>query len=170
MRLFFALWPDTALRRALGAWVERLHPACGGRATPMANLHATLAFLGEVAPQAGEALTALLPPSGCGAFELVLDRVGYWRHNRIVYAAPSTQPACLDALAQNLARALRAQGLRCEERPYAAHVTLLRDARDPGVQAIEPLTWRVREIALVESLRAGPRLVYRPLRRWTLAA
>ena len=48
VRLFFALWPDDAVR---GAWSARLESRtrAQGKAVPAAKLHLTLAFLGEVA-------------------------------------------------------------------------------------------------------------------------
>ena len=47
-RLFFALWPDPAVRAALAGVTARL-PLPRGRLTPPQNLHVTLVFLGAAA-------------------------------------------------------------------------------------------------------------------------
>src|SRR5579859_6565187 len=47
-RLFFALWPNEALRAAFAHSVHGAAKACGGRPVPADNLHVTLAFLGSV--------------------------------------------------------------------------------------------------------------------------
>jgi RNA 2',3'-cyclic 3'-phosphodiesterase len=50
-RLFFALWPDQAMREALAAATDdalRAVRAVHGLPVPIANLHVTLAFLGSV--------------------------------------------------------------------------------------------------------------------------
>jgi len=46
--MFFALWPDDAVRAQLAHWSRELHAVCGGRPTRVENLHLTLAFLGGV--------------------------------------------------------------------------------------------------------------------------
>lgn len=170
MRLFFALWPDAVVRRELAQWAERCRRNGRGRLIPTENLHATLAFVGEVAASEQAALLALPDTLHKAAFDLVLDGIGYWRHNRIVHAGASATPDRLLGLARDLANALRGAGFRIEDRAYVPHVTLLRDARDPGEIAVAPLVWRVAEMVLVESRRENGRQVYRPLERWTLAA
>ena len=47
-RLFFALWPDSAVRAVLQASCQAVTVSCGGRPVPPRNYHLTLAFLGQV--------------------------------------------------------------------------------------------------------------------------
>lgn len=169
MRLFFALWPDSDVRRELAGWVSALRARVRGRPTRTENLHATLAFVGEVDPAAvtrlGDVAAALRAP----AVDLALDAVHYWPHNGIVYAACSNMPPALVALAGAMQAGLAAAGFRVDTRGYVVHVTLLRDVRRaPQFDPVSPLLWRVRDIALVESTRAEGVLVYRPIRRFTL--
>jgi len=170
MRLFFALWPDAAVQRELASWARACRRVSAGRLIREENLHATLAFVGEV-DLGGRALLGELGAALHGeAFALVLDQIGYWPHNRIVYAAASEVPAPLRGLVQRLMSALAAHGHRIDTRPFVPHVTLLRDARRAPVCAPPSLLrWSVRELSLVESLRVEGRLVYRSLERWTLA-
>lgn len=48
LRLFFALEPDPAVRRALASLARALARATGGRVPQAEILHLTLAFLGQV--------------------------------------------------------------------------------------------------------------------------
>jgi 2'-5' RNA ligase len=76
-RLFFALWPPSALQRELAALADTaLPPHRGGRRTYTQNLHLTLVFLG-----AADAATRARLERGADAlhvlaFELQLDRIG----------------------------------------------------------------------------------------------
>lgn len=169
MRLFFALWPDDGVRDALALVAAACRTHCRGRPIPAHNLHATLAFLGEVESSRLPELTGLAERITADPFDVVLDRLGYFRRSRIVYAAPSLVPPALSAVAADFASALAATGFRTEGRVYAPHVTLLRDARAaPLGTAIEPLLWRVRHIVLVESVRRRDGPVYMPLHRFIL--
>jgi len=171
MRLFFALWPDDSVREALAHWVVLCRSRVQGRATRSENLHATLAFLGEVAATDVATLSALAGRLRCAAFTLRVDRVGYWPHNRIVYAGCGETPAALAALATAMQRDLSQAGFRVEERAYVPHVTLLRAASGtPQGMTLQSLTWKVNEIALVESARSHGELVYRPIHSFTLTS
>jgi 2'-5' RNA ligase len=169
LRLFFALWPGERERAALDAWAQSCHAAAGGRLVPRENLHMTLAFLGEVEAARLPQLGAIAAGARAAAFDLHLDRIGYWPHKRIVHVGASETPTALSALAEALNAALARAGFRTEARPYRAHVTLLRDA--PGAPAgveIDALRWRVDAFVLAESAHSQGRLRYRPLQRWTL--
>lgn len=137
----------------------------------MPNIHATLAFLGEVDPSRLPALRALGAELPARAFDVALDRLGYWPRQRIVYAGSSVPPAALAALASGLKLRLAGAGFPTEERPYVLHVTLLRDVRRaPATAAVAPLLWHVRDMLLIESVRAGGMQLYRPIERFTLTA
>jgi len=170
LRVFFALWPDAGGRAELARWSDLCRQVGGGRTVVPGNLHATLAFVGEVESEDLALLARVMSALRPRPFDLRLDRIGYWRHNRIAYAGASAAPSALLDLASSLARGLRDAGFRMEERALLPHVTLARNARDPGEVVVAPLAWRSSDIALVESAREGGRLIYRPLQRWTLAA
>jgi 2'-5' RNA ligase len=163
------LWPTDAVRDTLFEWAQSCQAQTQGRLVERFNLHATLAFLGMVERERHAAALALAARLNGRPFALVLDRIGYWPHNRIVYAGTRRMPPALTELAAELSRGLAAAGFALEERPYVAHVTLVRDgARAPAPIAASPLTWQVEDMVLVESLHEHARLVYRPLQRWTL--
>jgi 2'-5' RNA ligase len=172
LRLFFALWPDDDLRRALHREGARLHAAWGGRRMHAGNLHMTLAFLGNVPEARLDAVCEAASTVGGEGFELGLDLARCWRHNLVGHLAASASPPALLALAKSLEEALRVRGFELERRPFAAHVTLLRDARcaegapdGAAMNPAVPLRWRARDFVLVESVRGEG---YRVMRRWRL--
>lgn len=170
-RLFFALWPDAAPRAALGRLARTLHEECGGRAMLTRNIHLTLVFLGNVAAGRIPDLCALAKGIVAPRFELAIGTVNHWRHNRIVWAGPKECPDALRMLVADLESALRNSGFRFDERPYAPHITLLRDARRaPAAQTMGDIPWRIADFALVRSLRRDHATVYEVMQRWPLAA
>jgi RNA 2',3'-cyclic 3'-phosphodiesterase len=155
-RLFFALWPDAAVRANLAAWGTALHGACGGRPTRSANLHLTLAFLGDTPVARGEELTRVAATVVPRRFELVLDQPGYWKHNRIAWAGASADPPALTGMVGALRGVLAEAGFRFDAKPFVSHVTLLRKAHAPGeMPVLAPIVWRGSGFALVRSV-PGP--------------
>jgi 2'-5' RNA ligase len=168
-RVFFALWPDPAAREELYRIALEAQRACGGRSMRRDNLHQTLVFVGSVA---GEKIAGLKTVAGrldAAPFTLEFGATGYWRHNRIVWAAPVTPPDALPRLVAALEQGLAQAGIDFDSRPYVAHITLVRDARAPASLPVPRFAWLVRDFALVESGR-GPRgAEYRVIARWPLA-
>lgn len=170
MRAFLALWPPEPVRQALFAWARACHPTTGGRLVQCANLHTTVAFLGEIERGRVAELARLVAEAARLRFELTFDHLGYWPHNRIVYAGTAQTPQPLSALVAALTPRLARAGFRTDERPYFAHVTLLRSARRaPDAIRIQPLRWQVDSIALMESVQVDGQREYRIVDRWTLA-
>jgi len=168
-RLFFALWPEPRVQQALGALAQAAQAQCGGRAIPAEKTHVTLFFLGNVELERIGALKALAGAIAGERFELSIDRVGYWRHNRIVWAGIAACPPPLARLASALESALGAIGYEKEERRYVPHVTLVRNAkRGPQKLHVTPIEWSVREFALVDSVQAAGVARYDVIARYPL--
>ena len=164
-RLFFALWPDDGVRRALAAW-QRAHLPDDCRPTHPADLHLTLHFLGQVEEVRLRALLALGRGLPLPAFSLDIERIGYWARPRVLWAGPARTPLPLTRLHAQLGRGLQALGFELDPRPFRPHVTLARKVRRPPAETAPPsLRWEVREWALLES-RPGGRPLYHPLARW----
>ncbi len=153
MRLFFALWPDDAVRAELARWSRELHALCGGRATRPENLHVTLAFLGGVEDARVAEIERAADSVALRPVSLVLDGPGYWKHNRIAWAGASVVPPELGALVVELRSALARAEIRFDAKDFVSHVTLLRDAREPHtLPAVAPIEWRLDGFALVRSV------------------
>jgi len=166
-RVFFALWPDARVVKRLHELGGEAHAVCGGRHMRRETLHMTLAFIGDVPHDRLPALLAVGDRVGAAGFPLALDRLGGWRHNRIVWAGAHEVPAPLAALVSRLNGELAAAGFPVEQRAFAAHVTLLRNARTPlPERTIDPIEWCVDGFALIESQRREDGAHYAPIRQW----
>jgi 2'-5' RNA ligase len=171
LRVFFALWPPAAVAGALHRVAGAIAQQVGGRPMARDTLHQTLAFIGEVSAARVAALQELAAGlSACPGCTLVLDRLGYWRHNHIVWAAPSASPAELGLLAGRLGQALEGAGFPVEKRPFQPHLTLLRKVRNPPeLPLLAPQAWPVEDFVLVASELTPEGSRYRVLERWPLA-
>jgi len=168
MRLFFALWPPEEVRKRLARWSLELRAVCGGRPTRVENLHLTVAFLGSVADMAEvqRAAKEVAPRR----VTLLLDHAGFWRHNRILWAGTSLVPDGIEQLARDLREALARHGIGFDSKPFATHVTLLRDAQEPrSMPALEPIPWEVDGFVLVRSQPRAGGSGYEPLAAWSAA-
>ena len=167
LRVFFALWPDASVARALAGLATMIAPESARLMRPE-TLHLTLAFVGDIdAAQlatvidAGDAVT-------WPRFELTIDQVAHWAHNHIVWAGASRMPAPLGDLASGLADALGERGFSLPERPFKPHVTLARKAATMEESSeFVPIDWHVREGVLVCSDRDALGGHYQVLRRWS---
>jgi 2'-5' RNA ligase len=170
-RLFFAAWPAPDTQRALGRVSRALQRECGGRALPARNIHLTLVFLGDIERARLAGLERVAESISAPRFQLRIDRVEYWRHNRIVWAGVAECPPALPRLVERLEGSLTAAGYRLDRRAYVPHITLLRNARrEPATSMTTAIAWPVSRFALVESAPRDRGRVYEVLREWPLEA
>lgn len=169
-RVFFALWPDDGIARLFDEAGRKAHKSLMGRRMRRETLHLTLAFIGGIAPDRLASLrdiagTIRLPP-----FSVLFDRLQCLPRKKIAWASAGALPAELQELAANLNAQLKAAGFRTEARPFAAHVTLLRDANCAAYAADDCLhiEWPVRDFVLVESELKPEGAGYRIIGRWPL--
>lgn len=168
-RLFFAAWPAPEVQEALGKLAGALQRECGGRSIPARNIHLTLVFLGDLPRERVTPLETLAGSVAAPRFTLHVDRVGYWRHNRIVWAGVDRCPEALQTLVERVQDSVSGAGYRFDRRPYVPHVTLLRDARRaPADGRLSAISWPVTEFALMESVQRERGRAYEPLRKWPL--
>jgi RNA 2',3'-cyclic 3'-phosphodiesterase len=168
--LFFALWPDEAVRVQMEALATALdcdhHPR--GRLLKPARYHLTLQFLGEhaeVTPQLVEDAMKAAGRVQAPAFDLSLDRAGSF-HN-VWWLGSAQPPQGLQALWQALSiELMHARVKVVSPGRFTPHVTVVRDAaaRLPPTP-VAPIEWRVREFVLIDSQPPRP---YTILHRWPL--
>ncbi len=167
-KLFFAIWPDQAVRNGL-LRIGRDLPPHGGRVSHPEDLHLTLVFLGPVTAEQYPCVVQAAGTIQGMPFELTIDRVGYWSRPRILWCAPAGTPQPLQNLVAELQRELLSCGFRPEKRPYSPHVTLARKSQPVEFRLLpEPLHWSAREFVLVASESGGEPPRYRILERWPL--
>lgn len=128
-RVFIALTPDAATRAALAALSNR----DAGRRVPPAQLHMTLAFLGSIAAEKGEALAARLASTVLPIAPLRFERVERWpsaAHPRLAVASFAASPA-LSTVVERVRALVAELGLAVDDhRPFRPHVTLARMPRE----------------------------------------
>ena len=169
--MFFALWPDAGARDRLSALARDTAAQARGRATVDANLHLTLAFLGDVAAARIAAVNAVVPAvaSAVLPFTLTLDRIGAFGDGAIAWAGTSGAPPELERLVELLSNALAKERFPTERRAFHPHVTLARHCRRPGgTGGIAPIAWNVERITLIASERSSRGSRYRELGAWPL--
>jgi 2'-5' RNA ligase len=170
LRLFFALWPDEAVRTALDQQGKKL---LGKRVKRVAapNLHITLAFAGSVSGQVRSCLETAAGDIRVPCFELCINRVGHWPGPRILWVGPAHIPKELWALAGMLRQALEDCGIDTGTRPYQPHVTLARKvSKYPEGAEFSAFHWSISQFSLVESVTDPAGVRYRVLRSWALGS
>ena len=153
-RVFFALWPDDEAVGHLSALAHSLATG-GGRVMRPASLHLTLAFVGSVTSTQVGRLEEIAAGIRAEAFDLSLDRLGFWPQRGILWAGCRRTPNPLRRLTERLVTDLRAAGFAIADHAGAApvpHITLARRVRCPSLPRLgTPIRWRAGEFALVES-------------------
>jgi 2'-5' RNA ligase len=166
VRLFFACWPPAETAQALARWAAEVRNVSGGKLIAVENIHLTLAFLGEAEP--GPAIAAAREIEG-GAHELPIHAARYVRRNEMVWVGPDAVPAKLASLAAQLRKELARRQFKLEERPFAAHITLIRKARPPkSIPPLPQVAWPVHEFLLVSSQTSAKGSTYTPVERFPL--
>ncbi|MBC3843742.1 RNA 2',3'-cyclic phosphodiesterase [Streptacidiphilus sp. 4-A2] len=181
MKLFAAIMPPQSAVQELAAAVRPLHALPQGaslRWTDLSGWHLTLAFLGQVDPEALPELGERLAGAAAEVPEFELGLGGGGRFgDRALWAGVHGDTAALGLLAAATVDAVRHAGLDVDERPFQAHLTLARSGiprhatgrrrPPPGGPELAPLAdtlagfrgrpWRVSTLELMNSHPgAGP--------------
>lgn len=159
-RLFAGIALREEERRACAAASDALR-RCGFAASyeDANKLHLTLAFLGNVpesrCEQMAETLRAAV--AGVAVFQIVLDKIGAFPHERrprVVYAGARDQGAAYRSLARGVREAYAGLGFAFDGDPVA-HVTLARvknASRALPLVEFGPIPVRIDEVRLFESI------------------
>lgn len=169
-RLFFALELPKTLQQEIVRWRATHFSPEAGKPVAAANLHMTLAFLGEVSAEKQQALTDLAGRISQPGFTLRLDDAGQWPRSRVAFLGSRQPPRGL----LQLAALLRAQAARSgcwqSPQPFHPHITLLRQI-DSALRLPAPgFSWecRITEFVLYASRVEQGRTRYQPLQRFAL--
>jgi 2'-5' RNA ligase len=176
-RLFFALIPDSPALAAIERVAAGLREAntVRGRWIAPEKYHLTARFLGDhddgCAVDVIARATAAAAQMQVAEFSVVLDRVTTFRGR---YRAPCVlrcSPQC-DVQVRELSDRFAVQLSRAgfddhDQRRFQPHLTIAYVDRmiEPAIE-VEPISWRVREIALVDSHHSG----HAVLARWPTRA
>jgi 2'-5' RNA ligase len=175
-RVFFAVWPDPDVRAALEMLARECAARTAGRAPDPANLHVTLAFVGNVDEQGVVLLREIGRNAAAAAtpFALILDRIGAFHRQELAWLGCSRVNEAMQALADGLFSQLTAAGFQLEHRPFRPHVTLARRARTRALDSTRdgalaaPVVWNVSRLTLNTSTHAQRPLRYVAIDSWPL--
>ena len=173
-RLFFALWPDDALRVRIADVAAKAITAHapGGRSLKPDRYHVTLQFLGDFQPLPEALLDAARAAADTvrsPAFDLPLDAVGSFRGSDVWWLGTHEAPPALHALFDALGRALAQHRVSVKSAAaFVPHLTIQRDVRRHIAPTPVPgLSWPVREFVLIDS-QPGRGTPYEVVGRWPL--
>jgi 2'-5' RNA ligase len=154
-RLFLAAIPDSETAGCIAKFAarERAKHGLTGKLLHTNRFHVTLHHVGDVdsppLPDQIDDLVRRATNVAMPAFRVAFDRAQSFRNGAFVLSGDDGIIG-LDVLHQRLNDELDWQPRPA--RRFTPHVTLLYDRQRIEEQSIEPITWTVREIVLVESL------------------
>lgn len=169
MRLFYAINFSAAVKQKLleiqGALKSQ---TVRGNFTLPDNLHLTLAFIGEVAPDRAGPLMQIAERFQVAPFELRLEGLGRFRRDGgdILWVAIEESKS-LTAIYNKLNSQIVEAGFALEKRKFTPHLTLAREARLKGdfdfseySARVKPIVTSITKISLMKSERINGRLTY----------
>jgi 2'-5' RNA ligase len=156
-RVYFALRPDVRAAAEATALAERLRREHGltSRPIPAARLHVSLNWLGRPAPaqtigKACEAVSGLRLKSFVIAFNRAASFGG--GHDRPLVLWGEEGVIGVELLHAALHAALARPGIvRGPPPAFEPHMTRMRGAQPVAEEFVAPVSWRVRELVLIES-------------------
>ena len=169
-RLFFAVLPDAATAEDIADRARRLRMSHGltGKPLEKEHFHVPLFYVGKAVcdppTELVEALTERAAKVAMPSFRVAFDRAMSFRNGALVLSGDDSVIG-LEVLQQRLSDVL--DGRPRPARPFTPHLTLLRDSQRVAKHPIEPISWTVREVVLVDSLLGRTR--HRHLARLPLA-
>lgn len=169
-RLFFAIALPEEIQQQIVWWRAQQFPPEAGRPLAAANLHLTLAFLGDISAEKQRALEQLAGRIRQPGFTLTLDDAGQWLRSRVVWLGSRQPPRGLLQLADMLRAQASRSGCYQSPQPFHPHITLLRDANHAVSIPPPGFSWSfpVQEFVLYESQFHQGRTRYTQLNSWLL--
>jgi len=166
MRLFIAINFDTQTIEHMLDVQERLRAVGKGNFSQPENLHLTLVFLGEIAPDRVPAIRQIMSSLSVPVLRLCFNHVGSFKRDGgdILWIGLAENKALLEVQRQ-LSQRLTDTGFVLERRSFSPHITLARQVKfkvEPDYCAIlsEPFIARTNSISLMLSERIGGKLTY----------
>ncbi len=163
-RLFLAFPLPDSLRRELGTWWQGLGlPESAWRCVPAPQIHLTMRFLGDTAPERVPALVEAVGglTAGAAGFELALGEPGAFPARgkpRVLHVGLAGELDALASFAGELEAVARQLGYPPETRAFRPHLTLARARRGGGgrldvadLPGPPALSWTARHLVLYRS-------------------
>ncbi|HHH0144433.1 TPA: RNA 2',3'-cyclic phosphodiesterase [Yersinia enterocolitica] len=170
-RLFFALTLPDVLQQRIVQWRADNFPPETGRPIAAANLHLTLAFLGEVSHAKAQVLQQQAGRINQSGFNVTLDDIGHWPGSGVVWLGCKNPQRGLLQLAQLLRSQVARSGCYQTPLPFHPHVSLFRGAIRPVAIPAKTTneSFQADHFSLYESVYARGRTRYNMVQSWPLA-
>ncbi|MBV7261963.1 RNA 2',3'-cyclic phosphodiesterase [Photobacterium sp. WH24] len=141
-----------------------------GRTIPDANLHLTLAFLGQITDEQTRQLVAAVNQLTIPAFSMHFNLLRYWKRSRVLWLGGDICPEPLGRLAEQLNQLALDLGLIQDARRYTPHITLRKNLRQrPVIPDEQPdFLFHFQRFGLYISEPDGPGVRYRLANQWPL--
>lgn len=167
-RLFFALALPDEIQSQIISWRATHFPLSAGKPVAQANLHLTLAFLGDISAEKQRALSQLAGRIRQSAFNLCLNDAGQWLRSGVIWLGPRQAPRGLLQLADMLRAQAARSGCYQTPLPFHPHITLYRQATQAVALPAPDFSWSFRptEFALYSSNFKQGRTRYQVLEKW----
>jgi RNA 2',3'-cyclic 3'-phosphodiesterase len=179
LRLFFALTPVATQSAALAERVAPLIAQLHAQRVPPENFHATLCFLGAVAPERLAPLKEMAAGIRGTSATLHFDALDHWPKPGVL-CATAPDNSLLDplrALAQRLAADSTAAGFSSDVKPFRAHLTVARKVQrvaaaecDWPLPLAPPFVVDCDRFMLMSSRRGESGSIYSVVESWPLYA
>ena len=171
-RLFFALALPKPLQQQVITWRAESFAADAGRPVAAANLHMTLAFLGEISEQKANVLVDIASRIQSPDFSMQLDDLGHWPRPGVVWLGTRRAPTALLQLASLLRSHAARNGCHQSNLPFHPHISLLRGATQPLALPASTPQWTLTaaDFGLYESRFHQGRTRYQCLHSWPLVS
>lgn len=159
-RLFVAIQLSEDMKKAVTASLHDMKKlGVKGSYVPTANLHLTLAFIGET--KEVEAAKAAVAGISIKPFRLTLSELGTF--GDLLYVGVKGNQG-LTGAARAVREALDAAGLPCDDKKFVPHITLIRKAAGNWKAAAVPKgEMMVKKISLMKSSQKDGKQVYTEL-------
>ena len=163
-KLFFALWPDDAIRLQCRNVIGKITGHCAPVA--VSNLHATLLFLGRISSEQEAAITAAAAVLPIPQISLCFDQFSFWKKPGVYCLTCREFAQEVVTLSEQLAAIAKHSAVTVDERPFKPHITLARNAKQTELIEFESIVWQTQTFCLVESCSLATGVEYRVLKRW----
>ena len=166
LRLFVAINFNHETKGKLIALQDELRARSKrGNFTLPENLHITLSFLGDSAPEQAAAAKAVIDSLHFDPFAVSIESLGCFRRDRgDLWWAGVNRNKPLLGLQRRLTDGLASVGFEPEKRKYSPHVTLARQVVTDAIQwPIEPFGEAVNKIHMMKSERINGKSTYTPI-------
>jgi 2'-5' RNA ligase len=163
-RLFFALWPSEEHRQKIDAAIRPYRSKLAGTWTERDNWHVTLFFIGGFPEDDIPLLRTAAHKIDCPSLDLKFERIYFWNRPKIICLFAAYIPSQLLGLVRSLESTAQSFGIKPDDRPYRAHMTIARKARffEP-ITLAQPLELHWSTFRLIESISTPSGVQYKPL-------